>query len=86
MGGTRSPEMRGLNKAGARVSLTNHLTHLAEAEALDGLFSDAFTTTEVDFKANLQDVLYRPNVLTLLVTFGRNEAAPNWLMQISEKP
>ena len=57
--------MRGLNEAGARVSITDHLTHLAEAEALDGLLSDALTTIEVAFKANSQEVIYRPNVLTL---------------------
>ena len=71
--------MRGLNEAGARVSITDHLTHLAEAEALDGLLSDAFTTIEVAFKANSQEVIYRPNVLTLRGNLwlkrGRSELA-----------
>ena len=43
------------------------------------MLSDAFTTIEVAFKANSQDVIYRPNVLTLRGNLwlkrGRSELA-----------
>jgi hypothetical protein len=52
-----------MNETSARVSITDHLTHMAES--LDGMLSDAFTTMEGAFKANSRNVIYRPNVLSL---------------------
>jgi len=56
--------LAGLAETGARISITNHLTNLAEAPALDGKIDDALITIEEALAANHEDLVYRPNALT----------------------
>jgi predicted ATPase len=50
--------------SGARLGLTDQLTRLAEAQALDGLLDEALCTIEEALQANPQELVFRPNVLT----------------------
>jgi predicted ATPase len=63
----------------ARVAITDYITVLAEALALDGALTDALSTIEDALQANPQEVIFRPNILTcrgeLQFKIGRAELA-----------
>jgi predicted ATPase len=71
--------LAGLAEIGARVGITDYLTLLAEALALDGALSDALSTIEDALHANPEEVTFRPNILTcrgeLQLKIGRAELA-----------
>jgi tetratricopeptide (TPR) repeat protein len=71
--------LAGLAETGARITITNHLTNLAEAQALDGRIDDALITIEEALAANHEDLVYRPNALTcrgeLRLRLGQPELA-----------
>jgi tetratricopeptide (TPR) repeat protein len=46
------------------LAITDHLTHLAEAQALAGKNDDALSTIEEALQANPQELVFRPNILT----------------------
>jgi class 3 adenylate cyclase/tetratricopeptide (TPR) repeat protein len=52
-------------ETGARLGLTEFLTSLAEAQALDGSISDALGTIEDALQINPDEGVYRPHALTL---------------------
>jgi len=52
-----------LNQTGSRLYITEHLTRLAEAQALDGKIDDALITIEEALQANPEELFYRPNAL-----------------------
>jgi tetratricopeptide (TPR) repeat protein len=56
--------LTGLAEARFRLSIMDHLTRLAEAQALDGKIDDALITIEEALQANPEDLVYRPNALT----------------------
>ena len=56
--------LAGLAEAGVRVAITDHLTHLAEAQALDGMIDDALITIDDALQANPEELVFRPNALT----------------------
>jgi predicted ATPase len=47
------------------MDLTNTLTMLAEAQALNGDIDDALSTLDTALVSNLHETLFRPNILTL---------------------
>ncbi len=47
-----------------RIDITNALTILAEAQALDGAIDDALSTIEDALQANPDELVFRPNILT----------------------
>jgi class 3 adenylate cyclase/tetratricopeptide (TPR) repeat protein len=49
---------------GARIGITDVLTRLAEAQALDGATTDALRTIEEALHANPQELLFRPHAMT----------------------
>jgi predicted ATPase len=51
-------------ESGARLALTDHVTRLAEARALDGKNDDALIAIEEALQANPQELVFRPNILT----------------------
>ncbi len=53
----------GLAEIGSRQFITDHLTRLAEAQALDGKINDALITIEEALLANPEELFYRPNAL-----------------------
>ena len=53
----------GLAEIGSRAFITDHLTRLAEAQALDGKIDDALITIEEALQANPEELFYRPNAL-----------------------
>ena len=53
----------GLAEIGSRLFITDHLTRLAEAQALDGKIDDALITIEEALQANPEELFYRPNAL-----------------------
>jgi class 3 adenylate cyclase/tetratricopeptide (TPR) repeat protein len=53
-----------LAESGSRLGLTDQLTRLAEAQALDGKIDDALVTIEEALKANPEELVFRPNILT----------------------
>jgi class 3 adenylate cyclase len=53
----------GLAEIGSRLFITDHLTRLAEAHALDGKIDDALITIEEALQANPEELFYRPNAL-----------------------
>jgi class 3 adenylate cyclase/tetratricopeptide (TPR) repeat protein len=63
----------------ARVGITDYITVLAEALALDGALTDALSTIEDALQANPQEMIFRPNILTcrgeLQFKIGRAELA-----------
>jgi hypothetical protein len=56
--------LTGLIEAGTRVGITDVLTRLAEAQALDGAVADALATIEEALQANPEELVFRPNVVT----------------------
>jgi len=56
--------LAGLAEAGSRVAITDQLTRLAEALALDGKIDDAVITIEEALQANPEELVFRPNALT----------------------
>jgi hypothetical protein len=71
--------LAGLVDTGARLRITEILTWLAEAQALDGAIDDALSTIADALKANPEEVFYRPNILTcrgeLRLKVGHTELA-----------
>jgi predicted ATPase len=71
--------LAGMAEIGARLSITDHLTRLAEAQALDGKIDDALITIEEALQANPEELFYRPNILTcrgeLRLKVGETELA-----------
>ena len=57
--------LAGLAEAGARIGITDFLTRLAEAQALDGMLDDALVTIEEALQANPEERVFRPNILTV---------------------
>ena len=53
----------GLAEIGSRAFITDHLTRLAEAQALDGKIDGALITIEEALQANPEELFYRPNAL-----------------------
>jgi predicted ATPase len=49
---------------GSRLGITDQLTRLAEAQALDGTLDQALGTIEEALQANPEELVFRPNVLT----------------------
>ena len=66
-------------ETGARVAITDYLTVLAEALALDGALTDALSTIEDALQANPEELIFRPNILTcrgeLRLKIGQAELA-----------
>jgi class 3 adenylate cyclase/tetratricopeptide (TPR) repeat protein len=56
--------MANLAEAGSRVNIAAKLTHLAEAQALDGRIDDALITIEEALQANPEEFVARPDTLT----------------------
>jgi predicted ATPase len=54
----------GMAEAGATATITDQLTRLAEAQALDGKIEDALGTLENALAAAREETVYRPNILT----------------------
>jgi predicted ATPase len=54
----------GLSEARARLGITDYLTCLAEAQALDGMMDDAISTIEEALQANSEELVFRPIALT----------------------
>ena len=71
--------LAGAKQIGARVSITDGLTCLAEAQALDDKIADAVSTIEEALQANPEELVYRPNILTcrgeLRIKLGQAELA-----------
>jgi len=71
--------LAGLVETGARLRITEILTWLAEAQAIDGAIDDALGTIEDALQANPEEVFYRPNILTcrgeLRLKIGQTELA-----------
>ena len=69
----------GLAEAGFRLAITDHLTRLAEAQALDGMIDDALITIEEALQANPEELVFRPLALTcrgeLRLKLGQTEPA-----------
>ena len=69
----------GMAETGSRVDITDHLTRLAEAQALDGKINDALITIEEALQANPEELFYRPNALIcrgeLRLKLGQTELA-----------
>jgi tetratricopeptide (TPR) repeat protein len=53
-----------LAESGSRLGITDQLTGLAEAQALDGMLDAALCTIEEALQANQEELVFRPNVLT----------------------
>ena len=56
--------LTGMAETGQRWFITDFLTRLAEAEALDGKLDDALVTIEEALQATLEELVFRPNALT----------------------
>jgi tetratricopeptide (TPR) repeat protein len=71
--------LAGVVEAGARVGITDFLTHLAEAQALDSATGDALGTIEVALQANPEELILRPQALTcrgvLRLKLGQTDSA-----------
>jgi DNA-binding winged helix-turn-helix (wHTH) protein/tetratricopeptide (TPR) repeat protein len=71
--------LAGLEDIGARQTLTNFLTLLAEAQALDGATADALRTLEEVSQTNPGEIAFRPHSITfrgeLELKLGRTELA-----------
>ena len=71
--------LAGLIESGSRWFITDCLTRLAEALALDGKIDDALSTIEEALLANLEELVFRPNALTcrgeLRLKLGQPELA-----------
>ena len=68
-----------LAETGGRTDITNALTILAEAQALDGAIDDALTTLDEALQANPEELVFRPNIQKwrgeLRLKIGQTEAA-----------
>jgi tetratricopeptide (TPR) repeat protein len=68
-----------LAEIGFRYGITDFLTRLAEAQALDGKLDDAFSTIEEALQANPEELAFRPNALIcraeLWLKLGQTELA-----------
>jgi len=68
-----------LSEAGVRVTLTDVLTRLAEAQSMGGKIDDALSTIEEALQANADEIVFRPNILRcrgeLRLKIGQNELA-----------
>jgi predicted ATPase len=53
-----------LAELGSRLGITDQLTRLAEAQALDGMLDEALGTIEEALQANPEELVFRPNILT----------------------
>jgi predicted ATPase len=53
-----------LAESGSKLGITDQLTRLAEAQALDGMIDDALITIEEALNANPEELVFRPNALT----------------------
>jgi class 3 adenylate cyclase/tetratricopeptide (TPR) repeat protein len=71
--------LAGLAETENRTFITNHLTRLAEAQALDGKPDEALRIIEEALQANPEELVYRPNALTcrgeMRLKVGRTELA-----------
>jgi len=71
--------MAGLSEAGVRVTITDVLTRLAEAQSLGGKIDDALSTIEEALQANAEEIVFRPNILRcrgeLRLKVAQNELA-----------
>jgi predicted ATPase len=71
--------LAGFAETGSRLGLTDQLTRLAEAQALDGKIDDALVTIEEALQANPGELVFRPNALTcrgdLRLKLGQTEPA-----------
>jgi predicted ATPase len=71
--------LAGLAETGARWGITDQLTRLAEAQALDGKIDDALVTIEEALTANPEELVFQPNALTcrgeLRLKLGQPELA-----------
>jgi tetratricopeptide (TPR) repeat protein len=71
--------MAGLSEAGVRVTITDVLTRLAEAQCLGGKIDDALNTIEEALHASVEEIVFRPNILRcrgeLRLKVGQNELA-----------
>jgi tetratricopeptide (TPR) repeat protein len=56
--------LAGMAETGIRVAITDSLTRLAEAHALDGKLDDALSTIDEALLANPEALVFRPNALT----------------------
>jgi tetratricopeptide (TPR) repeat protein len=69
----------GLAEAGGRLAITDQLTRMAEAQALDGKLDNALITIEEALQANPKELVFRPNALTgrgeLRLKVGQTELA-----------
>ena len=52
-------------ESGSRADITNSLTVLAEAQALDGAIDDALGTLDDALRANSEEPVFQPNIITL---------------------
>ena len=57
--------LAGLVEVGIRLNVTEHLTRLAEAQALDGKNGDALDTIEEALQANPEELYFRPETLRI---------------------
>src|SRR5271170_5129548 len=57
--------LAGLVEVGIRLNVTEHLTRLAEAQALDDKIGDALNTIEEALQANPEELYYRPETLRI---------------------
>ena len=57
--------LAGIGRIGARLGLTTLFTLLAEAQALDGAIAEAVSTVEDALQLNPQEIVFRPQILTL---------------------
>jgi class 3 adenylate cyclase/tetratricopeptide (TPR) repeat protein len=68
-----------LAESGSKLGITDQLTRLAEAQALDGKIDDALVTIQEALKANPEELAFRPNILTcrgeLQIEVGQPELA-----------
>jgi tetratricopeptide (TPR) repeat protein len=53
-----------LAESGSRLGITDQLTRLAEAQALDGMLDEALSTIEEALQAYPEELVFRPNILT----------------------
>jgi len=56
--------LAGFAETGSRIGITDRITRLAEAQALDGKIDDALITIEEALQANPEELVFRPNALT----------------------
>jgi predicted ATPase len=55
--------LAGLAELGARLSITEYLTCLAEAQGFGGMVDEALIAIEEALQANAEELVYRPNTL-----------------------